>query len=206
MQEAIDALGDLGQGQRVRVTVDDTDAVQLRVNQMDYRLEEYFRLELTSDEDSDDFRYRIATRFEEGEWNPIELERYEQEADEWTTLGEVTDATPLDTYRTMSSDDMKAQASTGSESESGDEDIREVKLSGLDELLEEFDYPCSHETAVAEGRTVTLLLADGTENLGDVIERSTDDTFDSMDDLETEVMNLLPRTAVGEPYQSEGEG
>jgi hypothetical protein len=53
---------------------------------------------------------------------------------------------------------------------------------------------------------VTLLLADGTENLGDLIAGSDGETFESPDDLNNEVMNLLPRHAVGEPYQSEGEG
>jgi hypothetical protein len=51
-----------------------------------------------------------------------------------------------------------------------------------------------------------VLLADGETNLGALIEESNDDTFDSVDDLENEVYNLLPREAVGEPGQSEGEG
>jgi hypothetical protein len=83
---------------------------------------------------------------------------------------------------------------------------REVKLSRLETVLTEFEYPCSRETVVENGSDVTLLLADGTENLGELIAGSSDDEFDSMDDLETEVLNLLPRHAVGEPYQSEGEG
>lgn len=82
---------------------------------------------------------------------------------------------------------------------------REVKLRHLESVLEEFDYPCSKETAVEQGNDVTLLLADGTENLGDVVARSTAGTFESPDDMTAEVMTLLPRHAVGEPYQSEGD-
>lgn len=83
---------------------------------------------------------------------------------------------------------------------------REVKLSRLEAVLDDLDYPCSRETAAEECGDVTLLLADGTENLGELVAGSSDETFDSADDLATEVMNLLPRHAVGEPYQSEGEG
>lgn len=83
---------------------------------------------------------------------------------------------------------------------------REVTLSQLDEVLATFDYPVSRDTVVAEGSDVTLLLADGTETLGDVIEASATAEFESVGELSTEVLNLLPRHAVGEPYQSEGEG
>ena len=83
---------------------------------------------------------------------------------------------------------------------------REVKLSHLDDVLEEFDYPIEREAAVSAGEDVTLLLADGTENLGDVVSRSGTEEFESAEELSTEIMGLLPRRAVGEPYQSEGEG
>lgn len=83
---------------------------------------------------------------------------------------------------------------------------REVRLNGLDSLLAELDYPVGRETAAGTLDDVTLELADGTENLGHLVASSSDDTFDSADDLESEVLNLLPRSAVGEPYQSEGEG
>ncbi|WP_254522300.1 DUF5789 family protein [Natrinema caseinilyticum] len=83
---------------------------------------------------------------------------------------------------------------------------REVKLSHLETVLSELDYPISHDEAVSQTDDVTLVLAEGTENLGDIISGASDDRFVSADDLETEVMNLLPRHSVGEPYQSEGEG
>ena len=83
---------------------------------------------------------------------------------------------------------------------------RDVKLNELEAVLSEIEYPASRESVVETYDDVTLVLADGEEKLADVVAGSSDDTFESKDDLETEVMNLLPRHAVGEPYQSEGEG
>ena len=82
---------------------------------------------------------------------------------------------------------------------------REVKLSRLDRILAEFDYPLTREEAVETGADVTLLLADGHVNLGETIANSHETTFASTDDLLNEVMSLLPQHAVGEPYQSDGD-
>ncbi|QSG10223.1 Uncharacterized protein HSR122_2852 [Halapricum desulfuricans] len=51
-----------------------------------------------------------------------------------------------------------------------------------------------------------MQLADGERNLGELISQTTSETFDTPRDLETELHNVLPREAVGEPFQSEGEG
>lgn len=83
---------------------------------------------------------------------------------------------------------------------------REVKLNQLDQVLDDFHYPVAREHLQEETSDVTLSLADGTENLGGIIAGSNEDTFDSVDDVQSEVMNLLPRHAVGEPFQSEGDG
>ncbi|WP_121744658.1 DUF5789 family protein [Natronorubrum halophilum] len=83
---------------------------------------------------------------------------------------------------------------------------RNVKLNGLGRILEDLEYPIPREKAATQCSDVTLILAEGAENLGELIADSNGDEFESMDDLETEVFNLLPRNAVGEPYQSEGEG
>jgi hypothetical protein len=82
----------------------------------------------------------------------------------------------------------------------------EIKLNELREALSELDYPMDRAAAVDDWEGVTLLLADGTEELSDVIADAGDDRFDSAEDLQSEVMANLPRNAVGEPYQSEGEG
>ena len=82
----------------------------------------------------------------------------------------------------------------------------DVKLSNIETVLEEFEYPVSQPAAAKQCADVTILLADGETNLGAIVTTSSSDSFESMDDLKTEVFNLLPRNAVGEPFQSEGEG
>ncbi|WP_226481263.1 DUF5789 family protein [Natrinema amylolyticum] len=84
--------------------------------------------------------------------------------------------------------------------------MSDVKLSRIETVLEDLEYPIERDRAAAELEDVTLLLADGERNLGSLIEQSGSDRFESMDDLESELNNVLPREAVGEPYQSEGEG
>jgi hypothetical protein len=83
---------------------------------------------------------------------------------------------------------------------------RQVKLGQLEDVLTEWDYPIDRDAAVVAGRDVTLVLSEGQVNLGETIEDSSGDAFESPDDLQNEVMSRLPRHAVGEPYQSEGEG
>ncbi|WP_136717253.1 DUF5789 family protein [Halorientalis salina] len=83
---------------------------------------------------------------------------------------------------------------------------RTSKLNELSELAAELHYPLDPDTASEAFDDVTLQLADGTVNLGAIIADSNADGFETAEDLETEVRNMLPRHAVGEPYQSEGEG
>lgn len=83
---------------------------------------------------------------------------------------------------------------------------REVKLSRVQRVFAELDYPTSRETAASRFEDVTLLLADGETNLGATVGDLPTERFDTADDLEAEVYGSLPRNAVGEPYQSEGEG
>ena len=83
---------------------------------------------------------------------------------------------------------------------------REVKLNRLETVLDELDYPVNRAAAASAFADVTVVLAEGTVNLGDRIDESSEDTFESVDDLVNEVRSGLPRHAVGEPYQSEGEG
>ncbi|QSW98274.1 DUF5789 family protein [Haloterrigena alkaliphila] len=83
---------------------------------------------------------------------------------------------------------------------------RDVHLNDIEPVLEELDYPIARDAAAERYDDVTLILAEGEQNLGDLVAESGGDEFSSVDDLESEVFNLLPRRAVGEPYQSEGEG
>ncbi|RLM54044.1 hypothetical protein DVK02_11500 [Halobellus sp. Atlit-31R] len=83
---------------------------------------------------------------------------------------------------------------------------REVKLSRVRNELDELDYPVERSAAAAAVDDVTLLLADGEVNFAAVVRDTASDTFESAADLEAELHNALPRAAVGEPFQSEGEG
>ncbi|WP_455448837.1 DUF5789 family protein [Natrinema thermotolerans] len=82
----------------------------------------------------------------------------------------------------------------------------DVKLSRIDSVLADLEYPITNDRAASELADVTLLLADGQRNLGDLVAKSGSDRFESTEDLQSELNNVLPREAVGEPYQSEGEG
>jgi hypothetical protein len=82
----------------------------------------------------------------------------------------------------------------------------EVKLSRVESVLEDLEYPLSQAQAATRLDGVTLLLADGQSDLRTLVERSGSDRFESPEDLKSELHNVLPREAVGEPYQSEGEG
>ena len=83
---------------------------------------------------------------------------------------------------------------------------KEIQLKGTEELFEQLSYPISRAAVTEEFAAVTVQLADGEVNLGDLLSEGSSETFDSADDLEIALHNALPREAVGEPYQSEGEG
>ena len=48
-------------------------------------------------------------------------------------------------------------------------------------------------------------IADGETNLGKLVSETSRDSFESAADIKSELHNVLPREAVGEPYQSEGD-
>lgn len=81
----------------------------------------------------------------------------------------------------------------------------EIALNELHEALADLDYPLDRAAAVDATEGITLLLADGTTSLSGVVADSGADRFESAAELESEVMSTLPRNAVGEPYQSEGD-
>ncbi len=81
-----------------------------------------------------------------------------------------------------------------------------VKYNRVETVLGELSYPIPRDDAAIELDEVTLVLADGEENLGGLVAQTDQEEYDSARDLESEINNVLPRGAVGEPYQSEGEG
>jgi hypothetical protein len=82
---------------------------------------------------------------------------------------------------------------------------RAVRLNRIDTVLSELSYPTTPAAVAVECSEVTVELADGTVSLGETVRASHAERFDSPADLELEFMGLLPRHAVGEPYQSEGD-
>ena len=82
---------------------------------------------------------------------------------------------------------------------------REIEYNRIEESLTELEYPIEGTRVADEFSNVTLLLADGEANLGELVSQIDSETFESADDLETALHNVLPREAVGEPYQSEGD-
>lgn len=83
--------------------------------------------------------------------------------------------------------------------------MREVKLNRLEQILSRFDYPMSREAVLDHGDDVVLRLADGEVRFDTVLDDSSEQSFESADEVMNEVMNLLPQRAVGEPYQSDGD-
>jgi hypothetical protein len=83
---------------------------------------------------------------------------------------------------------------------------REIKLNHLDSVLTELSYPVSREVAAETFEGATVTYADGEGNLGELISRTPADQYESFEELRDEINNTVPREAVGESYQSEGEG
>lgn len=82
---------------------------------------------------------------------------------------------------------------------------REIQLRNVATVLDVLEYPIGRDAAAAECSDVTLSLADGEASLGDLISETEVKSFQSPADIESELHNVLPRRAVGEPYQSEGD-
>jgi hypothetical protein len=80
-----------------------------------------------------------------------------------------------------------------------------IKVNRVKNVLERISYPVQKDEAATEFDDVTMVFADGETNLGEMIGRSDRNTFDSVDDLSTELNNVMPIEAVGEPGQSEGD-
>lgn len=80
-----------------------------------------------------------------------------------------------------------------------------VKLSRVQTRFEQLDYPVTRDDAAAAFADVTVTFAEGEENLGRLVSELGSDAFHGPDELVTELNNVLPVEAVGEPGQSEGD-
>jgi len=80
-----------------------------------------------------------------------------------------------------------------------------VKLSRVETLFEDLDYPVTRDDAAAEYVDVTITFADGEANLGELVSEVGSDAFHGPDELFAELQNVVPIEAVGEPGQSDGD-
>ena len=80
-----------------------------------------------------------------------------------------------------------------------------VKLNEIETVYADIEFPITRTALLGDYGTITIQLADGTVDFDSVISESNTDTFYSPDDITNELMNLLPRNAVGEPFQSDGD-
>ena len=80
-----------------------------------------------------------------------------------------------------------------------------IKINRVKDVLKRTEYPQDKLDAAAEFDDVTLIFADGEANLGELISEADRETFRSADDLSTELNNVMPIEAVGEPGQSDGD-
>lgn len=115
MNPQLTALRELGQGQFVRLTLDNGTEIEGRATQTDVSDGERFRLELSTERSESYDRYQVRARFIDGAWTPVTVRGYRSGDDDWAELGAVANVTPLEQYRTMASDDMEAQRRTGSD-------------------------------------------------------------------------------------------
>ena len=82
---------------------------------------------------------------------------------------------------------------------------RTIRLNRIGGVLSELEYPVEPATVATECEDVTVRLADGEVNLGETMRESSATEFVSVEELTEELMSLLPRRAVGEPFQSDGD-
>lgn len=80
-----------------------------------------------------------------------------------------------------------------------------IQFRNIASVLEEVDYPIERIAAAEEFSDVKVVFADGEAYLGELLAKTDTSTFGSAADIETALHNVLPRGAVGEPYQSEGD-
>ncbi|MFC6951259.1 DUF5789 family protein [Halorubellus litoreus] len=81
-----------------------------------------------------------------------------------------------------------------------------VKLGELDAVIDDLHYPTDRDGVLDSYGELRLQLADGEVTVREVLSESSVTRFENATELASEVFAFLPREAVGEPYQAEGEG
>ncbi|WP_135533573.1 MULTISPECIES: hypothetical protein [Halostella] len=91
---------------------------------------------------------------------------------------------------------------------------RTVTRNQMESLLDDLSYPVMRIDAAREFADVTLQLGDGEVNLGGLVSETKNDAFDSIDDLKTELDDVLesdhddvlPGEVTGLSGRSESDG
>ncbi len=91
-----------------------------------------------------------------------------------------------------------------------DDDTREqgVEFGEFEETMENLDYPIDNDELLDQHGDAELELPDGTATLSEVLDPLQDDeqTYESEEDLETMIMNMVGDDAVGrEGYSDRGD-
>ncbi|SFR42463.1 DUF5789 family protein [Halogeometricum limi] len=81
----------------------------------------------------------------------------------------------------------------------------QINLSRVESRLDDLSYPVTRDDAATELSDVTVLMADGEDNLGALVSEVGSDSFSSSTELYEELQNVMPIEALGEPGQSEGD-
>jgi hypothetical protein len=80
-----------------------------------------------------------------------------------------------------------------------------ITLARVESLLEDLSYPVSRRDAATSFDGVTVLMADGNADLGELVRNCLTSEFTDAKDLYYELNNAMPIEALGEPGQSDGD-
>jgi hypothetical protein len=78
-----------------------------------------------------------------------------------------------------------------------------MRLNGVDDRIEGHQYPTTSEEIIAAHGNATVQLADGSERLGDVLERFGDQTFDAPDEVFETLRAGVCHRGVGRRFYSD---
>ncbi|MFC7129573.1 hypothetical protein [Haloferax chudinovii] len=80
-----------------------------------------------------------------------------------------------------------------------------ITLGRVESRLEDLSYPVSRRDAATSLDGVTVLMADGNADLGELVRNCLPAEFADAKDLYYELNNAMPIEALGEPGQSDGD-
>ena len=78
-----------------------------------------------------------------------------------------------------------------------------MRLDGINDRIERHQYPTTSEELIAAHGNATVELADGSERVGDVLERFGDQTFDAPDEVRETLRAGVCHRGVGRRFYSD---